>query len=459
MTGRRVAAWSGAVVALVAALGLAVPGPAAAAPGPANAPQWWFDSWQVHAIWASGARGQGITIAEIDTGVNAALPELAGRILPGKDFGDPSADGRTDHDTDAFGHGTAMASVMVAHPGVLDITGLAPDARVLPIAVPIQGTTDVSSSDQVPAAIRWAVDHGGKIISMSLGGRRDPEHDTVPCPTDEQSAIDYAIGRGAIVVAASGNSGLAGSPVEDPGVCLGVVSVGAVDATGAVTPFSSRHPYLTLVAPGAGIASLGRVSGTAYLGEGTSQATAITAASLALVWSKYPGLTGRDVVTRALGTLDHRFATHDLAYGYGSLETGEAVLAPVAPNAPNPVYDALAPFLARQRAAAAASTQPAPPPAAVRARPPGTFAVASRAGVFSGQVLIGTVLAVLGLAAIAALIAMRLTVRSRRRAAAAAIPPAPPPLPGFTPTGWQDITGPIWPFAPPPAPPSGRAAR
>jgi subtilisin family serine protease len=452
VTGRRIVA-SAALLVMTAAVGLAFPVAAAAAPGPTNAPEWWFDSWQVPAVWAAGARGQGITIAEIDTGVNAALPELAGRILPGKDFGDPSADGRTDHDSDAFGHGTAMASVMVARPGVLSITGLAPDAQVLPIAVPIQGTTDVSSADQVPAAIRWAADHGGKIISMSLGGRRDPEHDTVPCPTDEQSAIDYAIARGSIVVAASGNSGLAGSPVEDPGVCLGVVSVGAIDATGAVTPFSSRHPYLTLVAPGAGIASLGRAPGTAYLGEGTSQATAITAAALALVWSKYPGLTGRDVVTRVLATLDHRFATHDLAYGYGSLATGQAVFAPVPSNAANPVYDALAPFLARQSAAAAASAQPAPPAAAVSTRPPGTFAAAARPGIFSGRVLVGTLLALGGLAAIAALIALRLTVRRRRRAAAAAIPPAPPPLPGFSPTGWQDISGPIWPFAPPPAPP------
>jgi hypothetical protein len=156
-----------------------------------------------------------------------------------------------------------------------------------------------------------------------------PAQDSVPCPSDEQSAIDYAVARGAIVVAAGGNSGLSGSPVEDPGVCLGVVSVGAIDSHGVVAPFSSRHPYLTLVAPGIGIASLGRVPGAAYLGDGTSQATAITSAALALVWSKHPSLTGREIVTRVLATLKHRAPTHDPAYGYGSLAVRPAVLAAV----------------------------------------------------------------------------------------------------------------------------------
>ena len=61
--------------------------PAAAAPGPNDAPEYWFDSWHVESLWQDGVRGQGITIAEIDTGVNAHLPELRGRVLPGRVFG------------------------------------------------------------------------------------------------------------------------------------------------------------------------------------------------------------------------------------------------------------------------------------------------------------------------------------------------------------------------------------
>jgi subtilisin family serine protease len=424
------------IIALCAGLGLVAPGSAAAAPGPPMAPEWWFDAWNVPALWAAGARGQGVTIAEIDTGVNAALPELTGKILPGKDFGGAGGDGRTDRDQDKFGHGTAMASIMVARPTLLDITGLAPDARVLPIAVPIQGTSDASVSDHVPDAIRWAV-----------------VQDTVPCPPDEQSAIDYAVARGAIVVAAGGNSGQIRSPVEDPGVCLGVVSVGAVDSHGMVPPFSSRHPYLTLVAPGVGIASLGRVPGAAYLGDGTSQATAITSAALALVWSKYPSLTGRQIVTRVLATLSHRAPTHDLAYGYGSLAVGRAIRAAVPPSAANPVYDALTPFLDREQArAAAASSEPAPQPAATTNAPPGRFEEGAEPGTFTGPVLAGTVAALVGIAILAMLGGMAL---ASRREQPSPIPVAPPPAwptdsTGGSPPEWQDITGPIWPFAPPP---------
>jgi subtilisin family serine protease len=462
MNGRR--SLVGGLLALCAVLALVGPQPAAAAPGPGEAPQWWFDSWQLPTLWAAGARGQGVTIAEIDTGVNAALPELAGKILPGKDFGGADGDGWTDRDQDPFGHGTAMASVMVARPGLLDITGVAPDARVLPLAVPIQGTTDAGAVDQVPEAIRWAADHGAKIISMSLGGRRDPARDTVPCPVDEQRAIEYAVGRGAIVVAAGGNSGRLGSPVEDPGVCLGVVSVGAVDATGDVPPFSSRHPYLTLVAPGVSVASLGRVAGSAYLGEGTSQATAITSAVLALVWSKHPGLVGREVVTRTLATLDRRSATHDPAYGWGLLDADHAVLAATPANAPNPVYDALAPFLRRERAEAAANALPAPSPAASVSRPPGAFQVGRPPGV-SGQVRAGWITALVGLAALAGLGGIAMVARRRAIAGpaaagplvsagvapAGAVPLVASPTPNATEPGhWQDISGPIWPFAPPP---------
>src|SRR5439155_26791073 len=132
---------------------------------------------------------------------------------------------------------------MVAHPILLGITGLAPEARILPVAVPLRGTNDApaSGNDRLAEAITWAADHGGKILSMSLGGTRDPDHDNVPCPADEQKAITHAISKGAIVVASAGNSGKNGSPVEEPGVCLGVISVGAVDKNNAVPACASRH--------------------------------------------------------------------------------------------------------------------------------------------------------------------------------------------------------------------------
>ena len=404
--------------ALLAACAVAVtfvPAPAAAAPGPPDVPQWWFDDWDVPGLWAAGARGQNIVIAEIDSGVNADLPELAGKVLAGRDFGDPTQDGRVDQDLDEFGHGTAMASLMVAEAGTANITGLAPDAHVLPVAIPLLGTaTEGSTSGSLPEAIRWAADNGGQIISLSLGQERQEGTDPLACPTAEQDAILYAIANGSIVVAASGNEGENGSPVTDPGVCIGVVAVGAVDIDDEVASFSSRHPYLTVTAPGVEIPTLGRVDNDAYIGQGTSQATAIVSAGLALIWSKYPDLTNHQIVARMIATLDRRVTTPtaDPAYGFGILDVGAAITTVVAADAANPVLLAAAPFLDRSVAKAAVVETP-PDPVEAFDTVPGEVVVGTRPGVLTPAVTRGLGLAGAGVLALLALAVLGI-VRRRR---------------------------------------------
>ncbi len=400
MTRRLLAAIAALLVAVLTLF--AGTGPAAATPGPSNAPEYWFDSWKLQQLWGSGARGQGITIAEIDTGVNAALPELAGKVLPGKDFGS-GGNGQVDREVNAFGHGTAMASIMVGRPGILGITGIAPDAPLLPIAVPLTGTTDATGDDHLAQAIRWAADHGGKVISMSLGGARDPRRDKVPCPEAEQQAVFYALSKGAVLLAAAGNNGQDTNAVEEPGVCLGVVSVGAVDVTGTAAAFSSRHRYLTMTAPGVNIPSLSRVSGSAYSGNGTSQATAIASAVFAVVWSAHPTLTNREVVARVLATLDRHTTRPDPAYGFGLIDAYGAVTDTVPVGAANPVFDAAAPFLRRYQAFANPARAAAPPPAAATAPSTGAFEVGGAPRLFVPRVLAGLGLAAAGLFALVVL--------------------------------------------------------
>jgi subtilisin family serine protease len=403
--------------------------PALATPGPSDHPEWWFDAWNVPGLWAEGARGQGILIGEIDTGVNASLPELAGNVQSGTDFGSFGGDGRTDRDTDDFGHGTAMASLMVAHDGEDNILGIAPDARILPIAVPITGTTDDAgddASDLLLQAIRWAADHGAKIISMSLGAPRDPGISR-SCPAKQQSTIDYALAKGAIVVASGGNSGDAGSPVEEPSVCLGVVSVGAADSSGTVPVWSSKHPYLTVSAPGVNVPSIGQIPGEAFFGDGTSQAAAITSGGLAVIWSKYPQLTARQVVARLLATVDGKQTTRDAAVGYGRINIGAAVNNTVPADAPNPVFASADPFVAQDAAVKAAPGAPLVRPASARTKLPGDFAVAPLPGpLLSGPGLVGLVLAALGLVCLVLLVVG--AVR-RRRAVAAPVDFDPPTVP------------------------------
>jgi subtilisin family serine protease len=443
--------------AVAAALAtLAVAAPAAATPGPPSAPEYWFDSWRVESLWATGARGQGVTIAEIDTGVNADVPELAGRVLKGKDFG-VAGDGRTDRELDAFGHGTAMASIMVARPGLLDITGLAPDAKILPIAVPLRGTTDADRPDRLPDAIRYAADHHAKIISMSLGGKRSPQYDTQPCSDEEQSAIFYALRKGAMVLASVGNSGPTKNTVEDPGVCLGVVSVGAVDASGTVARFSSRQPYLTMLAPGVTIPSLGRVLGQAYSGDGTSQATAIASAAAALVWSKYPSLSAEQVVTRILMTLDDRRSKPSQAYGYGLLDAYRAVTESVPAGARNPVYSAVAPFIARSAQQTKANAAKPPAPAATAGPPPGSYTVGTAPRI-TGRVVAGLWSGGVGAVLLLMLLVVGLRGRRRRRdlaavqGSAAGEVSSPGWLPWPPPPGSEPSTMPVEP-----EPPGGEA--
>lgn len=357
-----------AVAAVLAALALsAVALPAAAAPGPRSAPEWWFDSWDVPSLWAQGADGRGITVAVLDSGVQADIPELRGKVLPGADFIGNGSDGRTDYDSDEFSHGTAMASLIVAARGFGDIEGLAPAAKILPVAVPLAGVVRRGDPPRnaTARAISYAADHGARIISMSIGGPRYEREDKVPCPQPIQDAVLHALSKGALVVAASGNSGGDGSPVEEPGVCLGVVSVGAVDSGLGVTDFSSRHRYLTVTAPGDDIATLTRESGSAFVGDGTSHATALASAALALIWSKYPRENARQILNRLLATATDRGPKgRDPAYGVGVIDPAAAIAAGAAVTAgANPVLDGAAPLLALSRAGA---RTPTPPAAAAR---------------------------------------------------------------------------------------------
>jgi hypothetical protein len=232
-----------------------------------------------------------------------------------------------------------------------------------------------------------------------------------------------------------------------------VISVGAVGRSGAVAPFSSRHKYLTVTAPGVNIPSLGRLPRSAYSGSGTSQATAITAAALALIWSKYPALSGQQVVAQMLATLDHPPGTQgrqDPSYGYGIVNPYRAITTPPTANAPNPVYDGVAPFLSTQPAKGQAL--PVPAPAATQPVPPGHFAVGKAPSMWTQRVWTALAIGLLGAVALIVLAVVG-TKRSRRHAALTGngtrprrgqvhnVPPAPTYQDGVG-VVWHDLTAP-----------------
>jgi len=152
----------GTVLALSVALGMGAPASALTFPKP-MANQWWFTAWQVeNKVWPI-TQGEGVTVAVLDSGVQANLPDFTGAVLPGTDATGGGGDGRTDTDTATVaGHGTAMAGLIAAQGRGTGFVGISPKAKILPIVA--------DSKNSVTKGIRYAVDHHAKVINISQGG-------------------------------------------------------------------------------------------------------------------------------------------------------------------------------------------------------------------------------------------------------------------------------------------------
>ncbi|MFC4912850.1 S8 family serine peptidase [Actinomadura gamaensis] len=320
------------VAAATAAFGLAL-GPTTAANAAAHDKgQWWFNSWHVEQeVWPQ-TKGSGVKVAVVDTGVTASLPDLKDAVLPGTDFA--GGDGRTDSDDEDRGHGTAMASLIAASGKKSGYSGVAPEAKIIPIA------RRGNLPKEMAEAIRYGADHGAKVINISQGPAADsyPNH----CPVEVQSAVAYAAQKDAVIVAAAGNEANAGNPTEFPASCAGVLAVGAIDHTGKAWANSERQDYVTVAAPGAGMTTL-RKDGRLYdNGNGTSDAAALTSGAIALLRSKYPDMTARRAVQVIVGSVkDVDGPGKNNVTGYGVVSIRQALANKVPQDAPNPVYERL----------------------------------------------------------------------------------------------------------------------
>jgi type VII secretion-associated serine protease mycosin len=288
--------------------------------------QWYhqfLNTAQAHEI----SQGDGVTVAVLDTGVEATHPDLVGSILPGMDF-TGAGDGHVDED----GHGTAMASLIVAHGRV---RGVAPAARVLPVRVSV---IDQTGSGRFSDGIPWAVAHGAKVISISFGGHSD---DIL-----QRQEIQKALAADVVVVAAAGNRPDDKSIIF-PAYVPGVVAVAAVDKDGNQADFSVRGQEVVIAAPGVGNSTA--VPGGKYIvGSGTSDATAIVAGAVALIRSRFPQLKAPEVIRRLTATaIDKGSPGRDPDYGYGVLNIVGALTADL-PAATSPSV----------KASSAASAQP-----------------------------------------------------------------------------------------------------
>ena len=307
-----------AVVLLCATAAAVLPGT------PALADQVRDNQWHLRYLNIAAAhkisQGKGVTVAVIDTGVDPH-PDLRNNLLPGTvTYPGGTGDGR--QDGDPGGHGTGMAGLIAAHGrGNSGALGIAPKAKILPVQDG-KGRRSGESTDTA-TAIRWAISKNVSVINIS----------EAVAPTQElRKAIEEAFNADIVVVAAVGNRPEE-SLVQYPAAIDGVVAVGSVDRRGNHSDTSVTGKQVVITAPGVDIVSTAK--GNKYSKTyGTSNATAIVSGAVALIRSRYPDLSAKEVVHRLTSTaVDKGAPGRDEEYGYGVLDIVAALTADVPPLA------------------------------------------------------------------------------------------------------------------------------
>ncbi len=264
---------------------------------------WALDVINAPEVWNQNITGNGIVVAVVDSGVDYTHPDLDGNIW--RNAGEIAENGIDDDrngyiddirgwdfvasdnnpmDLDLDGHGTHIAGAIAAERNNFGITGVAPNAKIMPVRVlPFFGSGDPNN---VAAGIRYAADNGANVINLSLGNEFAPSNVI-------NDAIQYANNKGSVVVVAAGNSGVDQPDYPARNANLWGIAVGSIDVSGRMDDSSNRSgstPLDYLVAPGVEIVST--IPDEDYeLRSGTSMATPHVAGVAALVLNANPTLT------------------------------------------------------------------------------------------------------------------------------------------------------------------------
>jgi subtilisin family serine protease len=279
--------------------------------------QW--DKWVMYAdqAWDATGGSNQVRVAVVDNGCDYSHPDLASEFTPGDlgyDFVDNDNDPRP-QDTavgESF-HGTHVAGIIAAtrNNGI----GIAGWAQCQLLAVRVLNDSGSGTTDVVASGVRWAVDHGARVINMSLTSSANST------PLDQ--ACEYARQNNVVVVAASGNDGA--STVGFPAALGPCIAVGAESDASLLASFSNYGPEQELVAPGTAILSC-RPGRDYTFADGTSMASPQVAGVAALLLARNWGLSAVEV--RAIldaSAVDMGSPGQDTKYGYGLVNAKRAV--------------------------------------------------------------------------------------------------------------------------------------
>jgi membrane-anchored mycosin MYCP len=238
------------------------------------------------AVWPL-TRGQGVTVAMVDSGVDTTHPQI--RVAQSVDLTGTGSQ-------DCVGHGTAVAGIITgAYMAEIPFTGVAPEARLISIK---QTNSDTQGDVKLLASgIIKAADLGAKVINVSIQTSDQP---------DLRAAVDYALARDAVIVAAAGNVQKEdGTPTAAyPAAYPGVLSVGSAGPDGSRAEFSNTATPVSVLAPGEAITSTWPRGTYRQDLQGTSYAAPYVAGVAALVRARHPELDNVRVRRRIEMTAD-----------------------------------------------------------------------------------------------------------------------------------------------------------
>lgn len=432
---------------LSAALALAVAGcclvGGLVSASPAHADDWrdkeyWLAESGITKAWEV-SKGAGVKVAVIDSGVDGTHPDLKGALVGGYDAsGSGAADGQRSVGSKPE-HGTLVATMLAGRghqpppptasaspsatatptpaPGGVNpdgIVGVAPEAQILSVSTWLGSAnpSGKSDQDQIPEAVRWAVDNGAKVINISLGST-NPQW-----PQSWDAAFLYAEQKDVVVVAAAGNRVGGSVQVGAPATIPGVLTVAGLDRQGvASVDASSQGISIGVAAPAEDL--VGGLPGGGYAEwAGTSGSTPIVAGVAALIRSKWPAMSAKQVINRIVTTAKDAGAPgKDPLYGYGVLNAEAALKDDVPETTSNPL-GSIAEWIRVHRRGIPATVAPAAPTEVPSAAPtlpeptvPAAVAPSQRDSAIGAAVVIGFAVLFVLIIAVAA-IQLRRTARN-----------------------------------------------
>jgi subtilisin family serine protease len=273
--------------------------------------QWHLSKLQMPNAWSVTEGNPGVTIALIDSGVDATHNDLASKLVPGWNF----LTG-TSNTSDDQGHGTAVAgAIAAATNNGIGVSGVAWMNMIMPLVV-VNSSLYAQYSD-LANAITYAADHGARIIITTVNG--------TTASSTLQSAVDYAWSKGAVLFASPGNDST--STPYYPAACNHAIAVSATDPNDNLASFSNYGNWIELSAPGVNILTT-QMGGGYWYCWGTSFSAPIAGAVGALVLSRQPSLSNSALVSLLETTSDDLGSPgFDQYFGYGRVNAYKAVAA------------------------------------------------------------------------------------------------------------------------------------